>query len=481
MYRLVRDHFETFRAQAAHVRDGQGLPRFVEQEFRDFLTCGCLAAGFARFRCSDCRLDRLVPFSCKGRGFCPSCGGRRMTDRAAHLIDHVFPEVPIRQWVLTLPPRLRYLLAWDHTLCRAVVAVYLRAVLGWLRHQARRRGVADGRGGAVAVVQRFGAALNLNVHIHALVLDGVFAPDGGGGVSFHAHERHDDDVGPLLVTIERRIAALLRRRGVLGDREGFEAPDHWSEDAPTLAGLAAASVRGVAALGARAGVPVRRWGDTIDVPDPPPLGRWHARQQGFDLHAGIVVPAGSRDRLERLCRYALRPPVGQDRLQLMPDGTAVLELRRRWTDGTTHLVFEPVELLERLAALTPRPRINLILYHGVLAPRAAWRRAVVPSREDAAEPPGCEGCAGGTDGTPPPRLPNRTWAELMQRSFGFDVLACPRCAGRLKLVALIQDGAVIQRILRHLGLPDVVPGMHPSRAPPLPFDSYDDRVSGDDY
>lgn len=69
----------------------------------------------------------------------------------------------------------------------------------------------------------------------------------------------------------------------------------------------------------------------------------------------------------------------------------------------------------------------------------------------------------------------------MQRSFGFDVLACPRCAGRLKLVALIQDGAVIQRILRHLGLPDVVPEMRPSRAPPLSFDSYDDRRSGDDY
>jgi hypothetical protein len=70
--------------------------------------------------------------------------------------------------------------------------------------------------------------------------------------------------------------------------------------------------------------------------------------------------------------------LGQDRLQLTPDGKAVLELRRRWTNGTTHLVFEPVELLERLAALTPRPSVNLILYHGVLAPRAAWRKAIVP-------------------------------------------------------------------------------------------------------
>jgi hypothetical protein len=97
LHELVRDHFETFRAQAARLRGGDGLPRFVEQEFRDFLTCGSLAAGFARFRCANCRFDRLVAFSCKGRGFCPSCGGRRTTERAAHLVDHVLPHVPVRQ------------------------------------------------------------------------------------------------------------------------------------------------------------------------------------------------------------------------------------------------------------------------------------------------------------------------------------------------------------------------------------------------
>ena len=123
LFQVVRDHFETFRAQAASLRDGEGLPRFVEQEFRDFLRCGCLAGGFARLRCTGCGLDRLVPFSCKGRGFCPSCGGRRMAERAAHLVDHVFPSVPVRQWVLSVPPRLRYVLAWNHDLCRDVVGV----------------------------------------------------------------------------------------------------------------------------------------------------------------------------------------------------------------------------------------------------------------------------------------------------------------------------------------------------------------------
>lgn len=186
LYQIVIAHFETFRVQAASLRDGEGLPRFVEQEFRDFLRCGCLAAGFARFRCGACGLDRLVPFSCKGRGFCPSCGGRGMTERAAHLVDQVFPDVAVRQWVLSLPHRIRYLLAWDHELCRAVVAVYLRTVLGFLRRRARREAVLDGRSGAVAIIQRFGGALNLNVHIHALVLDGVFAKDGLESCTFTA-------------------------------------------------------------------------------------------------------------------------------------------------------------------------------------------------------------------------------------------------------------------------------------------------------
>ena len=164
VYRTVRDHFETFRAHAATLRDGMGLPRFVEAEFRAFLRCGWLAGGFARFRCTGCGDDRLVAFSCKGRGFCSSCGGRRMAERAAHLVDRVLPDVPVRQWVLTVPFRLRYRLAWDHDLCRAVAGSFGRVVMRTLQQRAMWRGVADGRSGAVMVIQRFGGALNLNLH-----------------------------------------------------------------------------------------------------------------------------------------------------------------------------------------------------------------------------------------------------------------------------------------------------------------------------
>lgn len=105
---------------------------------------------------------------------------------------------------------------------------------------------------------------------------------------------------------------------------------------------------------------------------------------GFGLHAAVRVPAGHPARLERVCRYALRPPVAGERLRVADDGQVVLHLRHRWADGTTHLAFTPTALLEWLAVLVPRPRVNLLLYHGVLAPRSAWRAEVVPHQPGAA-------------------------------------------------------------------------------------------------
>lgn len=141
LHGVVREHLDDFLRATA---DGAGLPEFITREFREFLTCGVLAHGFARVRCERCAFEHLVPFSCKGRGFCPSCGGRRMTERAAHLVDEVIPFVPVRQWVLTLPHRLRYLLAWDHGLSRAVLAVHVRALRDFYHQQAQRQGVLRG-------------------------------------------------------------------------------------------------------------------------------------------------------------------------------------------------------------------------------------------------------------------------------------------------------------------------------------------------
>ncbi len=226
LYRIVRDHFETFRALAASLRDGAGLPRFVDQAFTEFLRCGWLAGGFARFHCGACGLDRLVAFSCKGRAVCPTCAGRRMTERAAHLVDDVFPDVPVRQWVLSVPYRLRYLLAWDHDICPDVAAILSRAIFRVLREGARDVGVEDGRGGGVVVIQRFGGSLNLNVHFHALILDGVFARRPDGSTPFHPTRGLSlIDVDEVLATIEALVAGRLRRAGLDSTSEEGEARD----------------------------------------------------------------------------------------------------------------------------------------------------------------------------------------------------------------------------------------------------------------
>jgi hypothetical protein len=165
LYGVVRRHLETWLAEAR--ARGRALPRFVERELRDFLDCGVPANGFLRLHCDGCGLDHVVPFSCKGRGFCPSCGGRHMADTAAHLVDRVLPRAPVRQWVLTLPFGLRYRLAHDRELTAGVLRIFVRAIFASLRRRSHAA-LALGEpalSGAVTFVQRFGLSRALERQI----------------------------------------------------------------------------------------------------------------------------------------------------------------------------------------------------------------------------------------------------------------------------------------------------------------------------
>ena len=382
-----------------------------------------------------------------------------MTDRAAHLIDHVLPSAPVRQWVLSLPFELRYRLAWDHELCRAVLAVYTRAPLGFYRKRAKASGHRDGRTGTVTVIQRFGGALNLNVHFHTLAVGGVFIRESDGLLRFVAGKAPtDEEVEALLGVIRTRVLRLLVRRGLLCE-EPAESLDE--SEAPPLHALYAASVRQRVAMGRRAGATVLRLGDASTTSAAPPRRRRQARLGGFDLHANTSVRAKNRRKLERLCRYLLRPPVAEDRLSFASDGSVLVRLKTPWRDGTSHVALVPQEFLEKLAALIPRPYVNLIVYHGVLAPNAKWRhevvrfgRAQLESKPSASSPRKATGSY------------NRTWAELMRRGLDIDLLECPDCGGRLRFVAAIMLSSAIRRIFHHLGLPSDTVELAPARAPP---------------
>jgi len=232
LHAVVRDHLETFLAER-QARD-RPLPRYAERALRGLLGCGDLASGFARFRCPDCRTERLVPFSCKDRGVCASCMSRRQTRIAAHLVDQVITDVPVRQWVLSMPFWLRFRLAFDHDLTLAVHRVAARLIERFQRDQARRLlGVRGGDSGAVTVLQRFGSSCELNLHFHTVRPDGVFTVDRAGDVTFHrlpAPERHELD--HLVQVITAAVKRLLVRRGLWEDDGDGGQPTEDAVDEP---------------------------------------------------------------------------------------------------------------------------------------------------------------------------------------------------------------------------------------------------------
>jgi hypothetical protein len=193
-----------------------------------------------------------------------------------------------------------------------------------------------------------------------------------------------------------------------------------------------------------------------------------AEADGFTLHANVCVHGRNRKWLERLCRYMARPAVASKRLERLTDGRVRYRLRHPFHDGTRAVIFDPLTFIEKLCALIPPPRANLLTYHGVFAPNAAWRRFVVPDPGSAGLLRSRKRCRKSLpDDTPAAARRRRyTWAELMKRVFALDVLECPFCKGKRKLIALINDPPVIRAILACLGLPADPPALAPARWPP---------------
>jgi hypothetical protein len=256
LYKVLAEHWQSFLAETdARDEAGRGLPRFVVDEVEAFLRCGILAHGFLRVACEGCRESRLVAFSCKRRGFCPSCLGRRMCDFAAHLRDHVMPQVPVRQWVLTVPIGLRFGMAFDPGLAGIILRTFVGVVSRWLRRRAREHGIRGTlKTGGVTVIQRFSSALNLNVHFHTLMMDGVYQIRPNGAAVFHPVPAPTDaNVAALIERIRHKIGRKLDARGD-DDGAGMASAE------PALATLAGASVAGIAATGRRRGARPMRLG-----------------------------------------------------------------------------------------------------------------------------------------------------------------------------------------------------------------------------
>ena len=164
LYKIVQENLSSFLA-LVEKETGKSLPDFVIKEFDAYLKCGILAHGFLRNVCGSCHHENLVAFSCKQRGFCPSCGARRMTETAADLVDNILPDKPYRQWVLSFPVQLRPLLAIRPKIMARCLSITHSCIANFYR---KKSGLTKPQSkiGAVTFVQRFGGAINLNVHFH---------------------------------------------------------------------------------------------------------------------------------------------------------------------------------------------------------------------------------------------------------------------------------------------------------------------------
>jgi hypothetical protein len=204
---VVQRHLESWLAEASELTEG-ALPAYIERDFRRYLSCGVLAHGFGRAHCASCGHDCLVAFSCKGRGICPSCNTRRLAETAAHLVDQVFPRGPVRQWMFSLPQRLRYFLLHTAELVNQVLRIFLEEVEKALL-ACTQGAPAGARFGAVSFIHRFGSALNSNRHFHCCVIEGLFST-AGERLRFHPAK--------TTATAIDRVQRQTRRR-VLPDGE----------------------------------------------------------------------------------------------------------------------------------------------------------------------------------------------------------------------------------------------------------------------
>lgn len=186
---------------------------------------------------------------------------------------------------------------------------------------------------------------------------------------------------------------------------------------------------------------------------------------GFTLHAATRAGGLDEQGREALLKYILRPAVAQERVTRGADGLVRIALKKAFSDGTVAVDMDPLSLLSRLVASVPPPRFHTVRYAGVLGSASKLRSRIAPKRTATAPAPATSACVEDIADLPR-RTAYRPWAELLKRTFGFDVLACPRCEGRMRLLAMVTDDKSVTRYLRALGEPTDAPTRTPARGPP---------------
>lgn len=248
LFEVIKKNYNTW-----YKNSEEPVPAYVDKEFKNYLGCGILAKGFACAHCDNCNKDFLIAFSCKGRGICSSCNTRAMVETAANLIENVIPYVPVRQFVISFPMRIRHYLQ-----THAILKTVLRIVVDEIRKRviACSPDINNAQIGAISFIQHFGNTLNLHPHFHLIVADGIFSADHDS-LLFHEACLTPDDIADTQECIRKRVLRYFCRRG-------------WFDK------------------------------ETIDK-------MLTYENSGFSLDAKVRIQSWDREGLERLIRYCARP------------------------------------------------------------------------------------------------------------------------------------------------------------------------------
>ena len=393
LFDVIRKHYKTWVKKA-----DESIPSYVHKEFKSYIKCGILTHGFACAHCYACHNDFLIAFSCKGRGLCPSCCQRAMVETAAHLKENLIPAIPVRQWVISFPKRIRYYLQTDSI---------LQKVLCIVANEIKKKVIAcsqkipNSEYGAISFIQRFGNTLNVHPHFHFVVADGVFEKNGE---SFNFHEAFftQDDIADAQDQIQQSVLKLFKRRGWI-DEEEMEKMLSYGNG-------------------------------------------------GFSLDAKVKIPAWDREGLERLIRYCARPPFASENLR-WNGSWLIYRLPKPCHTGKTFIQLEPLEFLDKIAALIPPPRRHRHHYHGVFAPNSPLRCLISTT---AIRTPTKMVSINLQEAVNKTSKVSFNWAKLIARIYEENPLLCS-CGKEMKITKVVTHPAEIWRILTKAGLPTTVP------------------------
>lgn len=440
-FQLVEAHCE----QLERVWDRLYQPKYgywrpyVMDVIYKFLDCGDPHLGFVRVRCADCRHEYILPFSCKCRSFCPSCHQRRVVEFGEQLNTEVLETVPHRQWVFSIPKRLRPYFMYDRKLLAKLSLCAWKVLSEYLKAGVT---VDNPVPGCIIAVQTFGELLNFNPHLHILATDGCFYDDGRfmSGIT-----PNPDDLNAAFAA---EVLDMLKKNNKIN-------------------------------------------GAVINN-----MLSWE--HSGFSVYCGNRVDSQDAESAERLSRYIVRAPVSQERMTYISEEDSSDNAAKVIYEGKTSRIaetFSALDFLARLVTHIPAKGEQTVRYYGYYSNKSRGIRAKAhcPDKDiEATESSAEKTVLDVSESDLARKRFKKNWARLIQKIYNLDPLECPKCKGKMRVISFIEDEATIKKILKHLDLwlpaNHSPPAICPERLDTFvnPHRSYEwweniKYVSGDDY